>query len=52
VIGQNLTADDYWVPAGIYMDHWMLREGVPTPPAGHLLTLPGVTPLASRLTAW
>jgi hypothetical protein len=52
VIGQNLTADDYWLPAGIYMDHWMLREGVPTPPADHLLTLPGVVPLASRLTAW
>jgi hypothetical protein len=34
------------------MDHWMLREGVPTPPACHLLTLPGTAALAGRLTAW
>jgi hypothetical protein len=52
VVGQNLQAEDYWLPAGIYMDHWMLREGVPTPPASHLLTLPGTAALASRLTAW
>jgi hypothetical protein len=49
VIGDNLTTADYWLPAGIYMDHWMLREGVPTPPASHLLTLPGVTALSGRL---
>ena len=30
----------------------MLREGVPTPPATHLLTLPGTTDLSRRLTAW
>ena len=51
VVSRNLQADDYWVPAGIYMDHWMLREGVPTPPASHLLTLPGATGLSRRLTA-
>jgi len=50
VIGQSQTAEDYWLPAGIYMDHWMLREGVPTPPASHLLTLPGVTALSGRLS--
>jgi hypothetical protein len=51
VVSRNLQADDYWVPEGIYMDHWMLREGVPTPPASHLLTLPGATGLSRRLTA-
>jgi hypothetical protein len=51
VVSRNLRSDDYWVPEGIYMDHWMLREGVPTPPAGHLLALPGATGLARRLTA-
>jgi hypothetical protein len=51
VVGRNLQAEDYWVPAGIYMDHWMLREGVPSPPASHLLTLPGATDLSRRLTA-
>jgi hypothetical protein len=49
VTGRSLTAEEYWLPPGIYMDHWMLREGVPTPPASHLLTLPGVTALSSRL---
>jgi len=51
VVSRNLQSDDYWVPEGIYMDHWMLREGVPTPPASHLLTLPGTTGLSRRLTA-
>jgi hypothetical protein len=51
VVGENLQAEDYWVPAGIYMDHWMLREGVPTPPASHLLTLPGTTDLSSHLVS-
>jgi hypothetical protein len=43
VLGRSLEGLEYWVPAGVYMDHWMLREGVPTPPASHLLTLPGTT---------
>jgi hypothetical protein len=51
VVSRNLQTDDYWVPEGIYMDHWMLREGVPTPPVSHLLTLPGATGLSRRLTA-
>jgi hypothetical protein len=50
VVSRNLQSDDYWVPEGIYLDHWMLREGVPTPPASHLLTLPGATGLSRRLT--
>ena len=51
VVGRNLLTEEYWVPAGIYMDHWMLREGVPTPPATHLLTLPGTTDLSRRLAS-
>ena len=46
VVKGNLAADDFWLPAGVYMDHWMLREGVPAPPARHLLSLPGTTDLA------
>jgi hypothetical protein len=51
VVSRNLRAGDYWVPAGTYMDHWMLREGVPAPPPGHLLTLPGTTDLSRRLAS-
>jgi hypothetical protein len=46
VAWRNLAADDFWLPAGVYMDHWMLREGVPAPPARHLLSLPGAIDLA------
>jgi len=51
VIGRSLEGLEYWVPAGVYMDHWMLREGVPTPPASHLVTLPGATHLSRRPVA-
>ena len=49
VIRDNVPGDDYWLPAGIYMDHWTLREGIPAQPAGRLLTLPGVVDLARGL---
>jgi hypothetical protein len=49
VITDNLVADEYWVPAGVYVDHWTLREGLQAPPASELLALPGVTGLARRL---
>jgi hypothetical protein len=49
VIGQPLPDDEFWLPAGVYMDHWMLREGVPAPPASHLLALPGTVDLSDRL---
>ena len=52
VVSRNLQSGEYWVPEGIYMDHWMLREGVLGPPASHLLTLPGATDLSRRLAAW
>jgi hypothetical protein len=51
VLGRSVEGLEYWVPAGVYMDHWMLREGVPTPPATHLVTLPGATTLSSRPVA-
>jgi hypothetical protein len=49
VIMDNMPADDYWLPAGVYMDHWTLREGIGAPPVGRLLSLPGVVDLAHRL---
>jgi len=49
VIMGNLPADEYWLPAGVYMDHWTLREGIQPPPAGRLLALPDVVDLADRL---
>lgn len=49
VVQHNLPADDFWLPAGVYMDHWVLREGIPAPPAGRLLGLPGVMDMADKL---
>lgn len=46
VVEDDLPADEYWLPAGVYMDHWALREGIEAPPAGDLLALPGVVDLA------
>jgi len=47
VVTGNLTDDEHWLPAGVYLDHWRLREGLPAPPADWLLSLPGVTDLAA-----
>ncbi len=49
VVTGNLPAEEYWLPAGVYMDHWILREGIRALPAGCLLALPGVVDLADRL---
>jgi len=49
VVG-NLPTDEYWLPAGVYMDHWALREGLQPPDVGWLLTLPGVADLADALS--
>ena len=48
VVTADLAAEEYWLPAGVYMDHWMLREGILAPPAAHLLALPGAVDLARR----
>jgi hypothetical protein len=49
VVTANLVAREYWLPAGVYTEHWMLREGIPVPPAGQLLALPGAVDLAHEL---
>jgi hypothetical protein len=49
VVMGNLPAEEFWVPAGVYTDHWTLREGIESPPAGQLLALPGAVDLADRL---
>jgi hypothetical protein len=49
VITGNLPGEEYWLPAGVYLDHWTLREGIQAPDAGCLLTLPGVVDLTHRL---
>ena len=47
VVSDDLAAEEYWLPAGVYLDHWILREGIPALPACSLLTLPGVVDLAT-----
>jgi hypothetical protein len=49
VVTGNLPAEEYWLPAGVYTDHWALREGIQPPPPGRLLILPGVEDLAHKL---
>ena len=49
VVTGNLSAEEYWLPAGIYLDHWTLREGIPAPPAGQLLIRPDVVELTREL---
>ena len=51
VIKDNLPDDEFWLPAGVYMDHWTLREGIGAPPVGRLLALPGVVDLAGGQVA-
>jgi hypothetical protein len=49
VVMGNLLADEFWLPAGVYADHWTLREGLAPPPAGQLAALPGAVDLAGRI---
>jgi hypothetical protein len=49
VVMANLVAREYWLPAGVYTEHWMLREGIPVPPAAQLLALPGAVDIADEL---
>jgi hypothetical protein len=48
VIRDHMPAEEYWLPAGVYMDHWILREGFTAPPVSRLLALPGVVDLTNR----
>ena len=46
VVTERLTAGEFCLPAGVYTDHWTLREGAMPPSASRLLAQPGVTDLA------
>ena len=46
VVTERLSTDEFWLPAGVYADHWTLREGMPVMTARQLLALPGVVDLA------
>ncbi|HEX7159884.1 MAG TPA: hypothetical protein VF223_01460 [Trebonia sp.] len=46
VVTERLNTEDFWLPAGVYTDHWTLREGTPVMTARQLLALPGVVDLA------
>ena len=48
VIRDHMPAEEYWLPAGVYMDQWILREGFTAPPVSLLLALPGVVDLTRR----
>jgi len=45
VVAGDVPAEEYWLPAGVYVDHWTLREGIQAPPADYLLALPGAVDL-------
>jgi hypothetical protein len=47
VVTERLSGAEFWLPAGIYADHWTLREGAPSPTVSQLLARPGVTDLGS-----
>jgi hypothetical protein len=46
VVTERLSTEELWLPAGVYADHWTLREGTPVLTARQLLALPGVVDLA------
>jgi hypothetical protein len=45
VVTERLSTEEFWLPAGVYADHWTLREGMPVMTARQLLALPGVVDL-------
>jgi hypothetical protein len=46
VVTERLSTEEFWLPAGVYADQWMLREGMPVMKASQLLAQPGVVDLA------
>jgi len=46
VVTERLSTEEFWLPAGVYADHWTLREGTAVMTARQLLALPGVVDLA------
>jgi hypothetical protein len=51
VVTRDLLADDYWLPAGVYMDQWMVRKGVSAPCPDCLLGGRGVVTLSAPLAS-
>lgn len=47
VVTERMSDNDFWLPAGVYADHWTLREGSPVLTARQLLCQPGVIDLAT-----
>lgn len=48
IVRENLRAEKFWVPAGVYADHWTLRDGMPAPAAGELLARGNAADLAAE----
>ncbi len=46
VVTERISADGLWLPAGVYADHWSLREGIQVRTASQILALPGVVDLS------
>lgn len=47
VVSEPIGVGGLWLPAGVYVDHWLLRDGTPQPSASELLARPGVVDLAA-----
>jgi hypothetical protein len=47
VVTERLCDDGFWLPAGVYADQRLLREGTQVLTVRQLLALPGVIDLAS-----
>lgn len=46
VVTERLSTEEFWLPAGVYVDRQTLRPGFPAQTASQLLALPGVVDLA------
>lgn len=47
IVTENLRAEKFWLSAGVYADHWTLREGMGAPAAAELLARREVVDLSS-----
>lgn len=46
IVRDNIRTDAFWLPAGVYSDHWALREGIQPPPGEQLIASPDAVDLA------
>ena len=46
VLTENVRTDAFWLPEGVYCDHWTLREGIEAPPADSLIASPRAVDLS------